>query len=119
MKDYLRLPFPEYLSEGIPVSDITDDRFDVEIEQRKMAGLGRRRQGITGDLGAQPSKPQHQPGAFETGVAGDEHFLVSINVTEHRLSIFYSQIFQPAWPDFQSCSSTSLSRRASIHFQNP
>lgn len=58
MEDYLRLLFPEYLSEVIPVSDITDDGFDVDIEQRKMAGLGRRRQGITGVISA-PSRVSH------------------------------------------------------------
>lgn len=81
--------------------------------------VGRRRQRIAGDAGAQARQPQAEPAADEAGVTRDEHPAVAPETIIYADSRHSFQVCQGAWPRFHMSLSSCISRKVSMHCQKP
>ena len=53
-----------------------------DVADREEIRIGRRRERIARDVGAELRQPERQPAALEAGVPGDEHALAAIRTAE-------------------------------------
>ena len=96
MEDHIGAEFLHGADHGITVADVAAHVLHVLFQMHglEMGRAGGHAVGKAADGGAHLAQPRGQPGALETGMAGDEHTAAFITVGKHGLLL--PVVFAPA-----------------------